>query len=332
MTATDGDCFYPGVAKRRDWAYIGCMVTRLYSHPLFLEHLTPPGHPERPDRLRAIAQVLDDERFEELDRHEPNMAGREHLTLAHPEPHVDKVMAAIPDEGIVRVDADTSVSPKSGEAVLLAVGAAISAVNDVFDERADNVFVASRPPGHHAEKVTAMGFCLFNHAAIAARHAQRKHGAERVAIVDWDVHHGNGTQDIFWDDPSVLYCSTHQMPLYPGTGAKDETGAGNIVNAPLSPGAAGDAFREAFTSRITGAITDFHPDLIIISAGFDAHHRDPLAAINLDEDDFDWATAELMELANRLCDDRLVSLLEGGYDLRGLAGSVAAHVGRLMRG
>lgn len=308
------------------------MVTRLYSHPLFLEHLTPPGHPERPDRLRAIAQVLADERFEDLDRHEPNMAGREHLTLAHPESYVDKVMAAIPDEGIVRVDADTSVSPKSGEAALLGVGAAVAAVDDVFAKRADNVFVASRPPGHHAEKVTAMGFCLFNNAAIAARHAQKTHGAERVAIVDWDVHHGNGTQDIFWDDPTVLYCSTHQMPLYPGTGAKDETGAGNIVNAPLSPGAGRDAFRDAFRDKVMRSIVDFHPDLIIISAGFDAHHRDPLAEINLDEADFDWATAEVMELANRLCEDRLVSLLEGGYDLRGLSSSVAAHVGRLMRG
>ena len=308
------------------------MVTRLYSHPLFLEHLTPPGHPERPDRLRAIAQVLADERFEDLDRHEPNMAGREHLTLAHPESYVDKVMAAIPDEGIVRVDADTSVSPKSGEAALLGVGAAVAAVDDVFAKRADNVFVASRPPGHHAEKVTAMGFCLFNNAAIAARHAQKTHGAERVAIVDWDVHHGNGTQDIFWDDPTVLYCSTHQMPLYPGTGAKDETGAGNIVNAPLSPGAGRDAFRDAFRDKVMRSIIDFHPDLIIISAGFDAHHRDPLAEINLDEADFDWATAEMMELANRLCEDRLVSLLEGGYDLRGLSSSVAAHVGRLMRG
>lgn len=308
------------------------MVTRLYSHPLFLEHLTPPGHPERPDRLRAITQVLADERFEDLDRHEPNMAGREHLTLAHPESYVDKVMAAIPDEGIVRVDADTSVSPKSGEAALLGVGAAVAAVDDVFAKRVDNVFVASRPPGHHAEKVTAMGFCLFNNAAIAARHAQKTHGAERVAIVDWDVHHGNGTQDIFWDDPTVLYCSTHQMPLYPGTGAKDETGAGNIVNAPLSPGAGSDAFRDAFRDKVMRSIVDFHPDLIIISAGFDAHHRDPLAEINLDEADFDWATAEMMELANRLCEDRLVSLLEGGYDLRGLSSSVAAHVGRLMRG
>ena len=177
-----------------------------------------------------------------------------------------------------------------------------------------------------------MGFCLFNNAAIAARHAQKKHGAERVAIVDWDVHHGNGTQDIFWDDASVLYCSTHQMPLYPGTGARDETGAGNIVNAPLSPNTGGEVFRDAFSSRVLPALDAFAPDLIIVSAGFDAHRRDPLAEINLDEGDFDWATGKLMERAERHAKGRLVSLLEGGYDLQGLAFSVAAHVGRLMKG
>jgi acetoin utilization deacetylase AcuC-like enzyme len=215
---------------------------------------------------------------------------------------------------------------------MTAVGAATAAVDDVFSGKADNVFVASRPPGHHAERATAMGFCLFNNAAIAARHAQKVYGAERVAVVDWDVHHGNGTQDIFWTDPSVLYCSTHQMPLYPGTGAKGETGAGNIVNAPLSPNDGGVEFRDAFLSRVLPALERFRPDLIIVSAGFDAHHRDPLAQLNLVEDDFDWATGELMDMAGRHASNRLVSLLEGGYDLQGLASSVAAHVKRLMRG
>jgi acetoin utilization deacetylase AcuC-like enzyme len=308
------------------------MVTRLYTHPIFLEHLTPPGHPERPDRLRAIESVLSQENFAALDRVTPVQADADQLMLAHPESFIDKVRNAIPDQGIVKVDADTSVSPKSWEAAVTAVGAATAAVDDVFLRRASNVFVAARPPGHHAEKVTAMGFCLFNNAAIAARHAQKVYGAERVAIVDWDVHHGNGTQDIFWDDPSVLYCSTHQMPLYPGTGAKSETGAGTIVNAPLDPGTGSDLFREAFDTVVLPAIDAFRPDLIIISAGFDAHHRDPLAEINLDEADFDWATGVLMDRADRLSQGRLVSLLEGGYDLKGLAGSVAAHVARLMQG
>lgn len=308
------------------------MSTRLYSHPIYLEHLTPPGHPERPDRLRAIQRVLEDEALAGLDRQESPMGDEETILLCHPEPFVEKVRKAIPEEGIRSVDADTSVSPKSWDAALTAVGAANAAVDDVFSGDARNVFVASRPPGHHAEKTTAMGFCLFNQAAIAARHAQRKHGAERVAIIDWDVHHGNGTQDIFWDDPTVLYCSTHQMPLYPGTGAKGETGAGNIVNAPLSPRTGSDLFREAMRSRVLPAIDNFAPDLIIISAGFDAHHRDPLAEINLTEEDFDWATGQLLDKASRHADNRLVSLLEGGYDLQGLSFSVAAHVKRLMKG
>jgi acetoin utilization deacetylase AcuC-like enzyme len=308
------------------------MVTRLYSHPIYLEHLTPSGHPERPDRLRAIERVLEDERFTALDRVTAPEGDPATILYAHPESFVEKVRNAIPEEGIASVDADTSVSPKSWQAALTAIGAANAAVDDVFSGRADNVFVASRPPGHHAEKTTAMGFCLFNNAAIAARHAQKAHGAERVAIVDWDVHHGNGTQDIFWDDPSVLYCSTHQMPLYPGTGAKDETGVGNIVNAPLSPRTGSEVFRDAFLSRVLPAVNDFAPDLIIISAGFDAHHRDPLAEINLTEDDFDWATGQLMDSASRHASGRLVSLLEGGYDLQGLAFSVAAHVGRMMKG
>lgn len=308
------------------------MVTRLYTHPIYLEHLTPAGHPERPDRLRAIQRVLDDPAFSALDRVEAPMGDEEAILYAHPQAHLDSVRDAIPEAGLAAMDADTTVSPKSWQAALTAIGAANAAVDDVFEGRADNVFVAARPPGHHAEKATAMGFCLFNNAAIAARHAQRRHGAERVAIIDWDVHHGNGTQDIFWDDPSVLYCSTHQMPLYPGTGARSETGVGNIVNAPLAPRTGSDLFREALLSRILPEVDRFQPDLIIISAGFDAHHRDPLAEINLTEEDFDWATGQLMERADRHGSGRLVSLLEGGYDLQGLAFSVAAHVRRLMKG
>ncbi len=308
------------------------MTTRLYSHPIYLEHLTPPGHPERPDRLRAIARTLEDEAFAQLVHVELPAGDEATILYAHPEEYVEKIRRAIPDEGIARLDADTSASPKSWEAAITAIGAANAAVDDVFSGKADNVFVASRPPGHHAETSTAMGFCLFNNAAIAARYAQRRHGAERVAIVDWDVHHGNGTQEIFWRDPSVLYCSTHQMPLYPGTGRKDETGLGNIVNAPLSPNTGSETFREAFKSRVLPAVDRFQPDLVIISAGFDAHHRDPLAEINLTEDDFDWATGQLMDRAARFSNNRVVSLLEGGYDLQGLAFSVGAHVKRLMKG
>ncbi|CAN7563349.1 histone deacetylase family protein [Phyllobacterium sp. LjRoot231] len=308
------------------------MVTRLYSHPIYLEHLTTIGHPERPDRLRALSKVLEDSTFDALDRVQSPMGDEATILYAHPETFLERVRSMIPETGLTRVDSDTTVSPKSWEAALTAIGAANAAVDDVFAGRADNVFVASRPPGHHAERDKAMGFCLFNNAAIAARHAQKAYGIERVAIVDWDVHHGNGTQDIFWDDPSVLYSSTHQMPLYPGTGAKDETGAGNIVNAPLSPQTGSDHFREAFNTRILPAIDAFQPELVIISAGFDAHHRDPLAEINLFEDDFDWATGALMERAGSYASNRLVSLLEGGYDLKGMSLSAGAHIRRLMGG
>ncbi|MDO9415732.1 histone deacetylase family protein [Pararhizobium sp.] len=308
------------------------MTTLLYENPVFLEHHTPEGHPERADRLRALNLALEHERFAPLTRVEAPQANEDFVLLAHPEKHLRTVISVIPEEGINSFEADTHASPKSLQAALTGVGGAVAAVDAVFSGTADNAFVASRPPGHHAEKDRAMGFCFFNNVAIAARHAQQKHGAERVAIVDWDVHHGNGTQDIFWDDPSVLFCSTHQMPLYPGSGAKDETGAGNIVNAPLSPDTGSDHFREAFKSRVLSALADFQPDLIIISAGFDAHHRDPLAQINLVAEDFDWATARLMDVAGRFANNRVVSVLEGGYDLEGLAESAAMHILRLMKG
>jgi acetoin utilization deacetylase AcuC-like enzyme len=244
-------------------------------------------------------------------------------------------MRQIPEEDgeINRIEADTYVSQKSLQAALTGIGAAMAAVDDVFTGAADNVFVAARPPGHHAETAKAMGFCLFNNVAIAARHAQKAHGAERVAIIDWDVHHGNGTQDIFWNDTSVLFCSTHQMPLYPWSGDKNETGVkNNVVNAPLSPNTGSEYFREAFKSRVLPAIADFSPDLILISAGFDAHHRDPLAQINLVGEDFDWATGRLLEMADKYASNRVVSLLEGGYDLEGLAESAAMHILRMMKG
>lgn len=311
------------------------MATRLYEHPIFLEHITPSGHPERPDRLRSLNIALEHPNFERLERKEAPQANEDAVLLAHPEEHLLAIMRQIPEEDgeINRVEADTYVSQKSLQAALTGIGAATAAVDDVFTGAADNVFVAARPPGHHAETAKAMGFCLFNNVAIAARHAQKAHGAERVAIIDWDVHHGNGTQDIFWNDTSVLFCSTHQMPLYPWSGDKNETGVkNNIVNAPLSPNTGSEYFREAFKSRVLPAIADFSPDLILISAGFDAHHRDPLAQINLVGEDFDWATGRLLEMADKYTSNRVVSLLEGGYDLEGLAESAAMHILRMMKG
>jgi acetoin utilization deacetylase AcuC-like enzyme len=307
------------------------LTTLFVHHPIFLEHLVPTGHPERPDRLRAIAEALSDERFDDLERREAPRADLSAATLAHHRAYVDLVAGNIPAEGFVRLDADTFMSPRSLDAALHGVGAVCFAVDEVMSGVRANAFCAVRPPGHHAESGRAMGFCLFNNAAIAARHAQKTHGAERVAIVDWDVHHGNGTQEIVWSDPTILYASTHQMPLYPGTGAPGETGVGNIVNVPLSPGADGEAFRRAFTESVLPAVDRFAPDLVVISAGFDAHRDDPLAAINLDEADFVWATEKMIDLANHHCDGRVVSTLEGGYDLMALAASAAAHVDALMK-
>ena len=309
------------------------MSTLLITHPACLDHLTPTGHPERPDRLRAVARVLEAEKFQNLARVEAPRAELETIALCHPMDYVEGIRDANPREGMVRIDADTSMSPGSFEAALRAAGGAIHAVDEVVGKKAANAFVAIRPPGHHAETTRPMGFCLFNNAAIAARYAQKKHGLERTAIVDFDVHHGNGSQEIFWSDPTVMYSSTHQMPLYPGTGAVSERGDHNtVVNAPLRPGDGGQQFREAFESRILPRLREFKPDLIVISAGFDAHHRDPLANLQLVEDDFGWATRKIMEVADANAGGRVISTLEGGYDLEGLANSVAAHVTALMRG
>ncbi|MBZ6076234.1 histone deacetylase family protein [Microvirga puerhi] len=307
------------------------MSTLYVTHPAALDHQTPLGHPERPERIRAIEGILEKERFASLIRVQAPMAEMESLTLAHPEHHVVAIRDIAPREGLVRIDADTVMSPGTYEAALRSAGGAVLAVDEVMTGKADNAFVAMRPPGHHAERTRAMGFCFFNNAAIAARHAQSKHGAERVAIFDWDVHHGNGTQDIFWRDASVLYCSTHEMPLYPGTGAASEQGEkGTIVNAPLASGSDGAIFRETVDAVIVPRIEAFAPDLIIVSAGFDAHWRDPLADLNLTEADFAWATRKMMDLADKHCGGRLVSVLEGGYDLEGLSKSVAAHIDTLM--
>jgi acetoin utilization deacetylase AcuC-like enzyme len=308
------------------------MSTLLIHHPAFLNHLTPAGHPERPDRIRAIDRILEHERFQVLERDMAVTGTAEQVLLAHPEYHLDGIREAAPDDGLIHIDDDTAMSPGSWEAAIRAVGGTCLAVDEVFQKKVRNAFCAIRPPGHHAEHKKAMGFCLFNNVAIAARWAQKVYGAERVAIMDFDVHHGNGTQDIFWADPTVMYASTHQMPLYPGTGAVIETGeAGTIVNAPLRSGDGGAEFKEAMETVVLPRMADFRPDLVLISAGFDAHHRDPLGGLNLTEADFAWATARLMDIADRHADGRLVSVLEGGYDLEGLARSVAAHVMTLMR-
>jgi acetoin utilization deacetylase AcuC-like enzyme len=289
------------------------------------------GHPERPDRYRVVERALEAETFQLLARDQAPRAARETLIRVHPEDYVQSIEAATPASGRRRLDQDTMMSAGSYEAALRSAGGAAFAVDEVMSGKVVNAFVATRPPGHHAELATTMGFCFFNNAAVAARHAQAVHGAERVAIVDFDVHHGNGTQHIFWNDKSVLYASTHEMPLYPGTGSRAERGEHDqIVNAPLSAGDGGETFREAVETVLIPRIADFAPDLIIISAGFDAHYRDPLGNLQLREEDFAWATRALMKLAAKHCRDRVVSLLEGGYDLLGLSRSAAAHVQALM--
>jgi acetoin utilization deacetylase AcuC-like enzyme len=310
------------------------MTTLLITHPCFLEHDTGPGHPERPDRMRAINKALAHDIFAPLKRVEAPLRDdvENWIALAHPKAYIDAIKELRPARGEepVRLDPDTVLSAGSWEAALRAVGSGLLAVDEVVERRVHNAFAQVRPCGHHAETARAMGFCIFNNVAIAAMYARAKHGCERVAVVDFDVHHGNGTQDIFWSEKDLFFASTHQMPLYPGTGALGETGVGNIWNAPLRPGDGGDPFRAAFESRILPALRNFGPDIIVISAGFDAHRDDPLANLQLVEPDFAWATQKLAEVADRHAGGRLVSMLEGGYDLTALARSVAVHVKGLM--
>jgi acetoin utilization deacetylase AcuC-like enzyme len=309
------------------------MSTLLITHPASLNHLNGAGHPERPDRIRAIESALEQEKFQTLAREQAPLADLETVALCHPMEYVEEIRDAAPKEGQVQLDADTSMSPGTWEAALRAVGGATRAVDEVLGKKAANAFIAQRPPGHHAETVQPMGFCIFNQAAIAARYAQKKHGIHRAAVVDFDVHHGNGTQEIFWSDATLMYCSTHQMPLYPGTGAVNERGDhDNIVNAPLRPGDGGEQFKAAMETRILPRLQAFGPELIIISAGFDAHIRDPLANLQLVEEDFAWATRKIMDVADKTAQGRVVSVLEGGYDLEGLSKSAAAHVTALIRG
>jgi acetoin utilization deacetylase AcuC-like enzyme len=305
-------------------------TTLLLTHPACLQHDTGFGHPERADRLRAIEHALEDERFHYLAREQAPRADLSVIERLHPQGYVEGVRAAIPKHEHNWLDPDTIVSPGSWEAALRAAGAAVHAVDQVMAGSAKNAFCAVRPPGHHAEPARAMGFCLFNNVAVGALHARVAHGAKRVAVVDFDVHHGNGTQAAFWSDRDLFYGSTHQMPLFPGTGAVDETGVGNICNAPLKPGDGGEEFRHAYEMRILPALNDFAPDFLLVSAGFDAHINDPLAQLRLVESDFAWVTEKLLEAAEKHTGGKLVSTLEGGYDLDALARSTAVHVATLM--
>jgi acetoin utilization deacetylase AcuC-like enzyme len=307
------------------------MTVLLYTHRVCLQHDPGPQHPECPDRLRAVLRALETEEFSDLLRDEAPQATVEQLTRVHPPRYVEAILGIRPEaDDSVALDADTVMNWASAEAALRAAGAAVAGVDAVCRGEVRRVFCATRPPGHHAEPARPMGFCFFANAAVAARHAQAAHGLARIAVVDFDVHHGNGTQACFEADPNLFFASSHQSPCYPGTGAPEERGVGNVFNATLPPGADGAAFRAAWRDTLLPALEAFGPELIIISAGFDAHARDPLAQLRVREADFAWLTTEICQVAERQCGGRVVSLLEGGYDLDALASSAAAHVRALM--
>lgn len=307
------------------------MSTVLISHPSALNHVTPEGHPERVARIDAVLSALSADGFASLIRSDAPLAAATDVFRCHPETYLDMVRAAIPSHGTRALDADTHVSAGSLEPALRGVGGCCAAVDAVVTGKVANAFVAMRPPGHHAETSTAMGFCLFGNVAIAAKRALDEHGLDRVAVIDFDVHHGNGTQDLLWAEKRALFASTHQMPLFPGTGAAHETGAhDNILNVPLDAGSGGATMRRAYDDVILPAVTAFNPDLILISAGFDAHADDPLANLDWTTGDFTWVTRRICDVAAKVCEGRVVSTLEGGYDLDALAAGVAAHVRELM--
>lgn len=289
-------------------------------------------HPEAPARLKAIMKALEMEQFATLDRREAPKGSVEQIEKVHAPFYVESIFENIPSRGHVHLDPDTAMNPSSGDAALRAVGGICAAVDAVVNKEAKNAFCAVRPPGHHAESSAAMGFCLFNNIAVAAEHARKVHGMERVAMIDFDVHHGNGTQNHVFRYRDLFYASSHQWPCYPGTGMEHETGVfNNICNVPLRPGAGSDDFRVGYLEKILPALRAFKPELILISAGFDAHVRDPLAQLRLETEDFAWITKELLDIADDCCDGRVVSTLEGGYDLQALATSVAVHVYSMMQ-
>ncbi|MEM8630689.1 MAG: histone deacetylase family protein [Pseudomonadota bacterium] len=307
------------------------MTTALVTHPASLTHVTPPGHPEQVARLEYVLAALEAERFADLRRETAPLVADDDLLRCHPLDYIQLIRDSVPDSGWRPLDADTHMSPGSLDASLRGAGANVKAAELVITGEAANAFAAVRPPGHHAERATAMGFCFFGNVSIAAKNALDHHGLGRVAILDFDVHHGNGTQDLVEEDARIFFASSHQMPLYPGTGAAHETGAhDNVLNVPLAPGTGSSGFRRAWQDQILPACADFRPDMVFVSAGFDAHRADPLANLELTEDDFAWVTRAICDLADDTADGRVVSTLEGGYDLSALAASTAAHVAVLM--
>lgn len=297
-------------------------------HSCFADHIVPIGHPERSDRIKVINAMLDQD-FGDIPQSECPQADMDHLHLVHSPAYVDAIFKAAPENGTVSLDADTHMSPLSLKAALAGAGGAVEATRQVLTGESERVFVASRPPGHHAEPEQAMGFCLFSNAAIAAKYAISTHGLDRVAVVDFDVHHGNGTQAAFWSDSHCVFASSHQMPLYPGTGARSETGVGNIFNAPIDPGTDGASIARIWQDDLLPNIAAMSPELVIISAGFDAHTKDPLGGLNMEDQDFANITTMIRELADQYADGRIVSILEGGYDLEGLHDSAVAHLNAL---
>lgn len=309
------------------------MVTALYSHSACFNHDTGEGHPECAERLSVILARLETEEFSWLDRREAPLATLEQIALVHPGDFAQKLLSSVPERGYALVDGDTILSPGSGQAALRAAGSVCAAIDAVMEGAVRNAFCAVRPPGHHAEPDQAMGFCLFNNVAIGALHARARWGIRRVAVIDFDVHHGNGTQSAFETDPDLFYASTHQWPLYPGTGRPSERGcANNILNLPLRPYSGSQEFRAAANESLLPMLRAFRPELVMISAGFDAHARDPLAQLNLQDADYAWITEQLLAVAHETANDHLVSTLEGGYDLGALASAAAAHVRALMLG
>lgn len=299
----------------------------LITHEACARHDTGHWHPESPARLAAVLKALDNADFAGLAWREAPRATAAQLALAHPEAFVERALAAVPETGYVGLDGDTILSPGSGEAALRAAGAVIAGVDAVMAGEASSAFCAVRPPGHHAEPEVAMGFCMFNNVGVGALHARAAHGLRRIAVVDFDVHHGNGSQALFWDDGEAFFASSHQSPLYPGTGASEERGAhGQIVNAPLPPGAGGEHFRAAWSGALLPALDRFKPELILVSAGFDAHREDDLGQLGMVEADYEWITRRMVQLARKHAQGRIVSCLEGGYNLGALARSVAAHL------